>query len=86
MNHCFADGNKRTALVSCAQFILFNTDDKKISSDFIKEFENAVVWVADGSLSKNTLTEYIATFLGNYDDRASVLLKVYKELHQHNLV
>ncbi len=86
MNHCFADGNKRTALTSCAQFILFNTNDKQMTSDFMKEFENMVVRVADGSLSKNTLTEYIATFLNKYEDRESVLLRVYKELHEHNLV
>lgn len=86
MNHCFADGNKRTALTSCAQFILFNTDNKKISSDFITEFENVVVWVADWSLSKNTLTEYIASFLNLYDNKESILLKIYKELHEHNLI
>lgn len=86
MNHCFVDGNKRTALVTAMQFILLNTNDADMASRFMREFENIIVWVADNSLSKTTLTEYVASFVSNYDDRTSVLLKVYQELHAHNLV
>ncbi len=63
MNHCFADGNKRTALVVAMQFILLNTNDPDLASRFMREFENIVVWVADGSLSKESLTEYVDGFL-----------------------
>jgi len=59
MNHCFADANKRTALVTAMQFILLNTNDSALASRFMREFENIVVWVADGSLSKQALTEYV---------------------------
>lgn len=59
MNHCFADGNKRTALVVAMQFILLNTNDSDLASRFMREFENIVVWVADGSLSKQALTDYV---------------------------
>jgi death-on-curing protein len=85
MNHCFADGNKRTALVVAMQFVLLNTNDADLSSRFMREFENIVVWVADGSLSKESLTEYVDGFLWVWPSE-STLLKVYQELHQHNLV
>lgn len=85
MNHCFADGNKRTALVTAMQFILLNTNDSDLASRFMREFENIVVWVADGSLSKQWLTEYITWFLSTGPSE-STLLQIYKELHNHNLV
>jgi death on curing protein len=85
MNHYFADGNKRTALVAAMQFILLNTNDSDLASRFMREFENIVVWVADGSLSKQSLTEYVDGFLW-VGPAESTLLKIYQELHQHNLV
>ncbi len=87
-SHEFADGNKRTALMSTAQFILLNTNDRDVTSQFIKEFENIVVRIADKkmNISKEMVIEYVEIFLWKYDQNESVLLRIYKELHSHNLV
>lgn len=85
-SHEFADGNKRTSLMSTAQFILLNTNDKAVTNQFIKEFENIVVWIADGQLTKETVTEYVESFLWKHTQTESILLKIFKELHENNLV
>lgn len=86
MNHCFADANKRTALVTTTQFILLNTNDSAIASNFMRTFENIVVLVADGQISKIALTEYIQAFFGGYVDHESALLIIYKDLQSQHLI
>ncbi len=86
MSHEFIDWNKRTALMSTAQFILLNTSNKKITNTFIKKFENIVVWIADGQISKEAVAWYVASFLWRHEQTESVLLKIHKELHSQGLI
>ena len=66
MNHWFADGNKRTALATTADFIWGNTQDIMLTEKFLKEFENVVVAVASKKTSKEELTYLVKLFLFSY--------------------
>lgn len=64
--HCFTDGNKRSAIALGAYFLELNGYDWLVSH-FIREMENIVVWVAEGSVRKELLLQLI-TCLCNADE------------------
>ena len=55
-NHCFVEGNKRTSLSVCTYFVLLNTNNRPLASQFMVQFEEIVVLVADNKISKELLT------------------------------
>jgi len=85
MNHCFADGNKRTALSTCAYFIALNYDND-LASRFLREFENIIVQVADAAISKEALLPYLQDFMKRDEISESSLLLLYHDLQKHWLM
>lgn len=55
-NHPFIDGNKRIALIAMVTFLYVNGYDLKISE---KEIYLLIMGIANNSISKQELTEYI---------------------------
>lgn len=55
-NHPFVDGNKRIALIAMLTFLYVNGYDLKISE---KEMYLLIMGVANNSISKQDLTDYI---------------------------
>ena len=62
-NHPFVDGNKRTAFVVCRTFLKFNGHDMN-ATETEKYIE--FIGVADGSISEESLAEWIRTRLVIY--------------------
>lgn len=54
-NHPFVDGNKRTALAAAETFLLINDHKLQATNN---ELEELTVGVADGSISKNQVTDF----------------------------
>lgn len=57
-NHVFFDGNKRSSLALSAYFLQVNGYDHCVT-DFIRQMENIVVWVADNIIEKDLLSQII---------------------------
>lgn len=55
-NHAFADGNKRTGLACISMFLLLNDHRLRSTAD---ESEATILGVADGSISREQLAEWI---------------------------
>lgn len=54
-NHCFVDGNKRTALVLTAEFLALNGVIEDDVDSFVRKNENIAVSIAEGSLTKDDI-------------------------------
>lgn len=66
--HMLQDGNKRMAIVLCAQMLLEN-GYLYCAGDFIREMENVSAHVAAGRIDKALLLEIFADFIdGNEDE------------------
>jgi death-on-curing protein len=65
-NHCFTDGNKRSAIALSAYFIEINGFDFRVDR-FIKEMENIVVYVADSKIGRDLLALIIYSLLYEND-------------------
>lgn len=77
-NHCFLDGNKRTAIAIGMYFLIINDYDKPTISKFVESMENAVPLVVNGTFSREDLTEIIATIL--WDIEIDKMKYIYKLL------
>lgn len=75
MNHCFVDGNKRSAIAVSALFLSLNGYGGLVDA-FIVEMENIVVCVARGILNKERLQEILEVFLelGEVDEATKVFI------------
>lgn len=72
-NHCFIDGNKRASVVLACFFLDLNGYDIIVDS-FLKRIENFAIYVADGKVDKEFLTEIIRSLI--YEDDFSEELKI----------
>jgi death-on-curing protein len=77
--HCFADGNKRIAIVLCAQMLLLNGYLRSVHG-FIRESENISYHVAAGNITKELLGEWIAAVLRGEEDDETLKLKIYNAI------
>ena len=77
-NHCFLDGNKRTAIAIGMYFLIINDYDKPTISKFVESMENAVPLVVNGTFSREDLTEIIAAIL--WDIEIDKMKYIYKLL------
>lgn len=77
--HCFADGNKRTALALGAYFLDLNFTSS-IAEKFIQKMENIVVEVAKGKISKNLLQKIIENIFEENEDNEELLSEIYNSL------
>lgn len=73
--HCFQDGNKRIAIVLCAQMLLLNGYLRSVTG-FMRDAENISYHVAAGNISKDLLGEWIAAVLRGLEDDESLKLKI----------
>lgn len=73
--HCFEDGNKRIAIVLCAQMLLLNGYLRSVHA-FIRESENISYHVAAGSIPKELLGEWIGAVLQGAEDDEALKLKI----------
>jgi death on curing protein len=62
MNHCFHDGNKRSAITLGAYFLEINGLSHLVEV-FILEMENIVLWVANHFINKEQLYEFIVAIV-----------------------
>jgi death-on-curing protein len=81
--HCFEDGNKRIAIVLCAQMLLLNGYLRSINS-FIRESENISYHVAAGCITKELLGEWIAAVLRGEEDSEVLKLKLLNAMSKGN--
>lgn len=73
--HCFQDGNKRIAIVLCAQMLLVNGYLRSVDG-FIRQSENISYHVAAGKISKDLLGEWIGAVLRGTEDDEALKLKI----------
>lgn len=73
--HCFQDGNKRIAIVLCAQMLLFN-GYLYCSDHFIREMENISYHVAAGNIDKDLLHEIISALINGDENDEGLKLKI----------
>jgi death-on-curing protein len=88
-NHCFTDGNKRSAVSLSAYFLAIN-DLEALVPKFILEMENIVVDVADNTVSRELLREIVASILYEEDYSEELKLKIIaakmRQLADRNLI
>jgi len=75
--HAFTDGNKRSSVALGSYFLELNGYDYAVKK-FVIEMENIAVWVAEGKISKELLTDIIESLI--YENNFSESLKL-KILH-----
>jgi len=73
--HCFQDGNKRIAIVLCAQMLLLN-GYLYCADRFIREMENISYHVATGNIDKDLLHEIISAQIGGDENDEGLKLKI----------
>jgi len=81
MNHAFSDGNKRTALASWANFILYNYD-RSLADMFLHQMEEVIVQVAEWSVKKEHLQTYISWIMQGKQDNESALLNIWRDIRE----
>lgn len=74
--HCFADGNKRIAIVLGAQMLLLN-GYLYCAGSFLSEMENISYHVAAGRIDKELLGEIMTAFVNEDLDNEEIKLKIY---------
>lgn len=75
--HCFVDGNKRIAIVLCAQMLLWN-GHLVCAQVFLRETENISYHVAAGNIDKELLHDFIVALLaGTSNDDESLKLRIF---------
>ncbi len=72
-SHAFIDGNKRSSIALGCYFLQLNGYDYVVKK-FVLEMENIAIWVADGLINKDLLTEIIKSLI--YEDDFSESLKL----------
>jgi death-on-curing protein len=77
--HCFQDGNKRIAIVLCAQMLLFN-GYLFCAGRFLREMENISYHVAAGNIGKGLLGEIMEAFLNEEMDSEPLKLKIFEAI------
>jgi death on curing protein len=70
--HVFSDGNKRSSIALGAYFLELNGYD--ITTKFVREMENIVVWLAEGKIDKELLRALIESLI--YEDDYDEALKL----------
>ena len=81
--HMLQDGNKRMAVVLCAQMLLEN-GYLYCAGRFIREMENITAYVAAGKISKGLLLEIITDYINGEEDE-SLKLRILDAMQGKNL-
>ncbi len=84
--HCFADGNKRAAIVMSEAFLLYN-GYLFASKIFIKESENISIFVADNRIDRDFLKRILTSIIsGTFDTDEALKLEYLNTLQQKDLL
>jgi death-on-curing protein len=73
--HCFVDGNKRIAIVLCAQMLLYN-GYLVCAETFLRDTENIAYHVAAGRIDKELLGDYLTALLNGTTDDEDLKLRI----------
>ena len=73
--HAFTDGNKRSSIVLGAYLLEINGRQLLVKK-FLSEMENIAVWLADGKITKELLSELIESLIFEDDYSESLKLKL----------
>ncbi len=79
--HCFQDGNKRIAIVLCAQMLLLNGYLYCVGH-FIREMENISYHVAAGNIDKVLLHEIISAQISGDEGDEALKLKIFNAISE----
>ncbi len=79
--HCFQDGNKRIAIVLCAQMLLLNGYLYCVGR-FIREMENISYHVAAGNIDKVLLHEIISAHISGDEGDEALKLKIFNAISE----
>jgi death-on-curing protein len=80
-NHAFADGNKRTGLMTVILTYELNGIALKQSADRTTEFEDLVLWVVNEKPTMKTITERFKLLIEKYQtNRVSKLIENIKNV------
>ena len=79
-NHSFLDGTKRSAIALGAYFLEINGYKQYIVSRFIREMENAAVYVADNKIDKSLLRRMISALVQGKDFDEELKLEILKAI------
>jgi death on curing protein len=78
--HCFVDGNKRIAIVLCANMLLLNGHLVSVPV-FFRETENISYHVAAGRIDKSLLHDFICALLNKeVDSDESLKLRIFQAI------
>ncbi len=84
--HCFADGNKRAAIVMSEAFLLYN-GYLFASKIFIRESENISIFVADNRIDRDFLKRILTSIIsGTFDTDEALKLEYLNTLKQKDLL
>ena len=83
-NHCFIDGNKRTAIATGMYFLIINDYDKETISKFAKTMENIIPFTLQHTLSKDDLFEIITYIVWDIEPVESKKLEYIQKLSNAN--
>ena len=81
--HSFLDGNKRIAIVLCAQMLLMN-GYLYCAGNFIRDMENISYHVASGLIDKDLLHEIFIALLNDEMESETLKLKILHAISQNN--
>lgn len=79
--HAFNDGNKRASISLGAYFLELNGYDYCVTT-FILRMENVVVWVAEGKINKDLLSEMMISLIEENDYSESLKLKIIEAVSE----
>lgn len=77
--HCFADGNKRIAIVLGFEFLLINGYYYALTN-FMRDMENISYHVAAGNIDKDLLGRIISLRLSGMEEDESLKLEIYNAI------
>lgn len=79
--HMFEDGNKRSAIALGTFFLRINDFDY-CTDTFIEEMENIVLWIANGFIDEELLTDIITSIINENCINEEIALKL-SEIQQY---
>jgi death on curing protein len=83
-NHAFVDGNKRSAIILGAYFILINFEDSRyyLIGKFMREMENIVVNAVENKIDRNLLREIVHSILTEDDYNEDLKLRIIASIEK----
>lgn len=77
--HVFQDGNKRTALAVCLEMLIRNGFLYCVPT-FMRDMENVIVSVAEGTFDKSLLRDIIAARIEMKEEDEALKLRIFEAL------